>query len=248
MGDSGSGTDIPTPQAVNFKELTMEELTQLIEDQKSLGSKIIKNINPLVRIAMWDQTRRTKAEIERRLADPATSNVDRMRLEQLLDIANRDEPGLIKTLVDKITGNTLQTAAGQIPKPKIPDVDFADPTEAGTVAAPYTPNDQEEDGVTTPGVDEAEYPSTFSPEIQQQIKDASATVENALAESNERVGQDNNPNRNDDDSPIYTPAPPAPSYTRPANDPYAEPGRPTTRRTGGGGRNKGGLAKKKKSK
>ena len=265
MGDSGSGTDIPTPQAVNFKELTMEELTQLIEDQKSLGSKIIKNINPLVRIAMWDQTRRTKAEIERRLADPNTSNVDRMRLEQLLDIANRDEPGLIKTLLDKVTGNTLQTAAGQIPKPKIPDVDFADPTEAGTVAAPYTPNDQEEDGVTTPGVDEAEYPSTFSPEIQQQIKDASATaavkafgtpkqkaarqrVENALAESNERVGQDNNPNRNDDDSPIYTPAPPAPSYTRPANDPYAEPGRPTTRRTGGGGRNKGGLAKKKKSK
>ena len=48
----------------------MEELTQLIEDQKSLGSKIVKNINPLIRIAMWDQTRRTKAEIERRLADP----------------------------------------------------------------------------------------------------------------------------------------------------------------------------------
>ena len=29
---------------------------------------------------MWDQTRRTKAEIERRLADPNTSNVDKMRL------------------------------------------------------------------------------------------------------------------------------------------------------------------------
>ena len=72
--------DMPTPEPVNFKELSMEELTQLIEDQKSLGSKICKTLNPLVRIAMWDQTRRTKAEIERRLADPNTSNVDKMRL------------------------------------------------------------------------------------------------------------------------------------------------------------------------
>ena len=152
MGDSGSGTDMPTPEAVNFKELSMEELTQLIEDQKSLSSKIVKNINPLVRLAMWDQTRRTKAEIERRLADPNTSNVDKMRLRQLLELANRDEPGLIKSLLDKVTGNTLQTAAGQIPKPKVPDVDFDDPTEAGTVAEAYTPNEQEESDTTTPGV------------------------------------------------------------------------------------------------
>ena len=152
MGDSGSGTDMPTPEPVNFKELSMEELTQLIEDQKSLGSKIVKNINPLVRLAMWDQTRRTKAEIERRLADPNTSNVDKMRLRQLLELANRDEPGLIKSLLDKVTGNTLQTAAGQIPKPKVPDVDFDDPTEAGTVAEAYTPNEQEESDTTTPGV------------------------------------------------------------------------------------------------
>jgi len=152
MGDSGSGTDMPTPEPVNFKELSMEELTQLIEDQKSLGSKIVKNINPLVRLAMWDQTRRTKAEIERRLADPNTSNVDKMRLRQLLELANRDEPGLIKSLLDKVTGSTLETAAGQIPKPKVPDVDFDDPTEAGTVAEAYTPNEQEESDTTTPGV------------------------------------------------------------------------------------------------
>ena len=152
MGDSGSGTDMQTPEAVNFKELSMEELTQLIEDQKSLSSKIVKNINPLVRIAMWDQTRRTKAEIERRLADPNTSNVDKMRLRQLLELANRDEPGLIKSLLDKVTGSTLETAAGQIPKPTVPDVDFDDPTEAGTVAEAYTPSEQEESSTTTPGV------------------------------------------------------------------------------------------------
>ena len=270
MGDPGSGTDIPTPQAVNFKELTMEELTQLIEDQKSLGSKIIKNINPLVRIAMWDQTRRTKAEIERRLVDPNTSNVDRMRLQQLLEIANRDEPGLIKTLLDKVTGNTLQTAAGQIPKPKMPDVDFADPTEAGTVAAPYTPNDQEEEPTTTPGVNEKSPAQIIQDSIDiKRIEDE--------MKSQPRPTSDDD----DDDEPFVQPSydtippvdsgfggmgpdpaeqfggsqtrfqpprsdpPPAPSYTKPANDPYSEN---RGRRSGGGGRNKGGLAKKKKSK
>ena len=152
--DGGSGMDMPTATPVNYKELSIEELQQMVEDHKSFGSKVFAALSPLTRLAMWDQTRKTRAEIERRLADPTTSNVDRMRLEQLLDIANRDEPGLIKTLVDKITGNTLQTAAGNIPKPKIPDVDFDDPTEAGTVAAPYTPNDQEEEPTTTPGVNE----------------------------------------------------------------------------------------------
>ena len=152
MGDSGSGMDMPTPEAVNYKELTMEELSKMIEDQKSLGSKVIGNLNPLIKLAMWDQTRKTKAEIERRISDPNTSNVDKMRLQQLLEIANRDEPGLIKTLLDKVTGNTLQTAAGQIPEPNVPDVDFDDPTEAGTVAEAYTPSEQEESSTTTPGV------------------------------------------------------------------------------------------------
>ena len=152
MGDSDSGMDMPTPEAVNYKELTMEELSKMIEDQKSLGSKVIGNLNPLIKLAMWDQTRKTKAEIERRISDPNTSNVDKMRLQQLLEIANRDEPGLIKTLLDKVTGNTLQTAAGQIPEPNVPDVDFDDPTEAGTVAEAYTPSEQEESDTTTPGV------------------------------------------------------------------------------------------------
>ena len=156
MGDSGSGTDMPTPEAVNYKELSMEELTGLIEDQKTLGSKFIKNINPLVRIAMWDQTRRTKAEIERRLSDPATSEVDKIRLRNLLELANRDEPGLIKTLLDKVTGSTLETAAGQIPDPKVPDVDFDDPTEA------YTPEEQEASTTTTPGVDQS-IPQSYDP-------------------------------------------------------------------------------------
>ena len=271
--DGGSGMDMPTATPVNYKELSIEELQQMVEDHKSFGSKVFASLSPFTRLAMWDQTRRTKAEIERRLADPNISNVDRMRLEQLLDIANRDEPGLIKTLVDKITGNTLQTAAGQIPKPKIPDVDFADPTEAGTFAAPYTPNDQEEDGVTTPGINAADAVDLgYTPAeiIQKSIEDKRFT--DAMEEAKTRDTDDDEPfvqGPYDNVPPVDSgfggmgtdPAeefggsrvtfqdppslPPAPSYTKPANDPYSEK---RGRRSGGGGRNKGGLAKKKTKK
>ena len=203
MGDSGSGTDMPTPEAVNYKELSMEELSQLIEDQKSLGSKFVKTINPLIRIAMWDQTRRTKNEIERRLSDPATSEVDKIRLRNLLEIANRDEPGLIKSLLDKVTGNTLETAAGQIPEPKKPDVDFDDPTEAGTVAAAYTPNDQEQDSTTTPGVPE----KSAAQKIQDSID---------IKRIEDEMKSQPRPTKDDDDDkpfvqPPYDPLPPADS-------------------------------------
>ena len=271
--DGGSGMDMPTATPVNYKELSIEELQQMVEDHKSFGSKVFAALSPLTRLAMWDQTRRTKAEIERRLADPNISNVDRLRLEQLLDIANRDEPGLIKTLVDKITGNTLQTAAGQIPKPKMPDVDFNDPTEAGTFAAPYTPNDQEEDGVTTPGVnaaDAADLGYTPAEIIQKSIEDKRFT--DAMEEAKTRDTDDDEPfvqQSYDNVPPVDSgfagmgrdPAeefggsrvtfqdppslPPAPSYTKPANDPYSEN---RGRRSGGGGRNKGGLIDKPKVK
>ena len=202
MGDPGSGTDIPMPKAVNYRELSMAELSKLVEDQKSLSSKFIKTINPLVRIAMWDQTRRTKNEIERRLTDPEVSEVDKMRLRNLLEIANRDEPGLIKTLLDKVTGSTLETAAGNIPKPKIPDVDFDDPTEAGTVAAPYTPNDQEEEPTTTPGVNEKS-PAQI---IQDSID---------IKRIEDEMKSQPRPTKDDDDKPFvqppYDPLPPADS-------------------------------------
>ena len=264
----GSPSYTPTPDGVNYRELTAEDLSDMVKGQSDLKGDVITAglgmLHPVmglaVKFALWNQTRQVKKEIERRIVSDETSEVDKMRYQNLLELANREEP----TLLDRILGRTFEKTVEQIPKPVEPDVDYSDPTLAPDqgIEAPYTPDVQTESQVTTPGVEEAEYPSTFSPEIQQQIKDASATaavkafgtpkqkaarqrVEDALAASNQRVGQDNNPNRDDDDRPTYTPAP---SYTRPANDPYAEPGRPTTRRTGGGGRNKGGLAKKKTKK
>jgi len=246
----GGGTYMPTPDGVNYRELTAEELSDMVKSQSDLKGDVITAglgiLNPVmgiaVKFALWNQTRQVKNEIERRITSDETSEVDKMRYQNLLEVANREEP----TLLDRILGRTFEKTVEQIPKPVEPDVDFSDPTLAPeqNIEAPYTPDVQTESQVTTPGVE-----STFSPEVKQQIEDASATaavkafgtpkqkearqrVENALAASNASVR---------DDRPTYTPAP---SYTRPANDPYAEPGRTTTRRTGGGGRNKGGLVDK----
>ena len=64
-------------------ELSIDELKDMIADQRTMGSKIFAGLSPLTKLIMWDQTRRTKAEIERRIADPNTSGVDLMRLKNL---------------------------------------------------------------------------------------------------------------------------------------------------------------------
>ena len=101
----------------------------------SMGTALVK-LNPITKLAVGFSHSQTRKEIERRINDPSISEVDKMRLQQLLELANRDQPGALRRIFDKATGNTLTTAAGQIPDPKIPDVDYNDPTEA------YTPDAQ----------------------------------------------------------------------------------------------------------
>ena len=162
MGDPGSGIDMPTPTPVNYKELSMEELTQMVEDQKKMtGNAIAAGIgvlNPIVgaaaKLAMWNETRQLKNEIQRRRDDPATSEVDKRRYDRLLEIANAEEPGLIATLLGKITGNDpTATEAGGL------DYDQLD-----KMTKAYTPEDQQADIKNnrgfTPGVDDAITPAS----------------------------------------------------------------------------------------
>ena len=144
---------------------------------------------------MWDKTRRTKGEIERRLADPATSEVDKIRLNNLLELMNREEPGLVKTLLDKAQGKEFKRIVSQIPKPSTPAVDYSDPTLAPDqgISKPYTPDAQESNQMTlpfegstydevvpmtTPGVD-ASVPGV--PLTQQQIDAAKQISQEAAA-------------------------------------------------------------------
>ncbi len=188
MGDDGNAGGIPPelmPTPVNYKELTMEELSKMLEDQKSMtGNALAAGIgvlNPIiggaVKLAMWNETRQLKNEIQRRRDDPATSEVDKRRYDQMLEVANAEEPGLIATLLGKLTGND----------PNAPAVRTQDQTDAlynqlDKMTKAYTPSDQEASDRTsrgfTPGVDDAisvaRPAATTTPAIPEQSTDADA--------------------------------------------------------------------------
>ena len=114
-------------------------------------------LNPVVgaaaKFAMWNETRQLKREIERRRDDPATSEVDKRRYDQLLEIANAEEPGLIATLLGKLTGND----------PNAPETGGLDYDQLDKMTKAYTPEDQQADLRNnrgfTPGVDGAITPA-----------------------------------------------------------------------------------------
>tara|TARA_B100000683_G_scaffold97482_1_gene96356 strand:- start:2401 stop:4491 length:2091 start_codon:yes stop_codon:yes gene_type:complete len=188
--------ETPAPTPVNYKELSIDELKDMIADQRTMGSKIFAGLSPITKLIMWDKTRRTKAEIERRIADPNTSEVDLMRLKNLKELLDREEPGLIKTLLDKVQGKEFERIVSQIPKPVTPDVDYSDPTLAPDqgIAKTYTPDPQESSQMTmpfegstydevvpmtTPGVDAPVTPGV--PLTRAQIEAAKKASEEAAA-------------------------------------------------------------------
>jgi len=183
MGDDGNAGGIPPelmPTPINYKELTMEELAEMVEDQKSMKGDVIAGgigyLSPVVggaiKVAMWNTTRQTKKEIQRRRDDPYTSEVDKRRYDQLLEIANAEEPGLIATLLGKLTGNDpTATEAGGL-----------DYNQLDKMTKAYTPDVQDASNITsrgfTPGVDDAistaRPAATATPAIPEQSTDADA--------------------------------------------------------------------------
>jgi len=179
-GSGGGGMDMPAPTPINYKELSMEELSQMIEDQKNMKGNILAAgigvLNPIVggavKLAMWNETRQLKKELERRRDDIYTSEVDKRRYDQLLEIANAEEPGLISTLLGKITGND----------PNAPEAGGLDYNQLDKMTKAYTPSVQEASDRTsrgfTPGVDDAisvaKPAATTTDPIPEQGTDADA--------------------------------------------------------------------------
>ena len=237
-GSGGGGMDMPAPTPVNYKELTMEELSQMIEDQKSMtGNALAAGIgvlNPIiggaVKLAMWNETRQLKNEIQRRRDDPYTSEVDKRRYDQMLEVANAEEPGLIATLLGKLTGND----------PNAPAVRTQEQTDAlysqlDKMTKAYTPDVQDASNMTTPGVDDG-YPSTFDDETRTKIKQASADAATAAFGSPpktvEPVGQDKFIKAVKDDPSSFLPPTPSPDRSSANNQSAADEamGRPTSRK------------------
>ena len=154
-GGGGGGSTMDMPEGINYKELTMDELKDMVDDMSSFGTKL-SGLSLITKAMMKLQHNAIRKEIERRLVDPNTSEVDKMRLRNLKELAEREQPGLVETIVNKLTGKEFEKAVDQIPKPKIPDVDYSDPTLA-TIPIPYTPDPQTESSTTTPGVSTTSY-------------------------------------------------------------------------------------------
>jgi len=104
-GRDRSSTPMPTPKAINYKELTTEEISKMLEDQTSAKSTAISigagAINPvlglLVKGAMMDSARRLENEIERRIASEEYAG-DKQVLEDMLKASKEGKPGLIQKI------------------------------------------------------------------------------------------------------------------------------------------------------
>jgi len=217
----------------------MEELSQMIEDQKSMKGNILAAgigvLNPIVggavKLAMWNETRQLKKELERRRDDVNTSEVDKRRYDQLLEIANKDEPGLISTLLGKITGN--DPYAPEVRTPEQTDALYA---QLDKMTKAYTPDVQDASNRTTPGVDEDEkVTSTLDDETRTKIRQASADAASAAfgtpSKTVEPSGQDKFIKAVKDDPSSFLPPTPSPDRSSANNQSAADEamGRPTSR-------------------
>ena len=107
-GDSDDRTvaDMPTPQAVNYKELTPDELRDMVKQGRELAPRTVPLIagllNPFaglaIKAAMWHQSVQVENELKRRLKETDLSEDAKTFYEDLLEIQIADKP----SLADKI--------------------------------------------------------------------------------------------------------------------------------------------------
>jgi len=169
-GGGGGSAPMPQPQAVDYKSLSIDELTDMVQSSQSMKGDLIAGglgiINPIiggvVKYAMYDQARKTKEEIARRLAenDGSMSASEVETLQALLDIAEKDKPSLLQRLFGndeeakaKVTmGETeeivmgldddgsVQTGVGEQPEVTATELD---------TGKPYSPGNKADEAMTT---------------------------------------------------------------------------------------------------
>jgi hypothetical protein len=274
--DDDGPTVIPTP--IDYKALSVDELGKMVKDQTSLKGDLISAgmgmINPILglvtKFAMYDQAKKTEAELIRRLEEGGDDMpvYEKEYLEGLLETAQADKPGLIQRLfgddeeAKKKAGITPEEELGAGERPEI-EVTELEPIQG------YTPELVDN---SSPHTAEPYIPSSYGPEIMAEVEKASKeaalkafkSYAPVTSSSDDKPNVTYRPDDNDDfiqkvlDNPTSflppTPSdddddddgPPAPSYTAPGGL-YSEPGRPTGGNRsgfGGGGRNKGGIVEK----
>ena len=165
MGDSGSGSgaNMPTPEGINYKELTFDELKGMVDDMSSFGTKL-SGLSIVTKALMKLSQKSTIEEIKRRRDDPYTSEVDKRRYDELLEMASREQPGLVETIFNKITGKEPEEPAGRTQEQTDALYAQLDKMTKAYEKEAYTPDAQTESTTTTPGVSTYdEVPSAYDP-------------------------------------------------------------------------------------
>ena len=200
-GGDGGTTYAPTPKPVNYKELTTEEIADMLEEQQSPKMNLIATaagaVNPILGLfikgAAMASARSLENEIERRIKDEGTSVADKSVLEGLLKASKEEKPGLISrvfgALKDEFFPETEEEAEA-LEKAKAEDLNSnlsqeevapGEVVPVGAlepVAAAYTP---------TPEPVEPDSPYTgITPEVVTQMENAVSAAAQARKEQQEK--------------------------------------------------------------
>ena len=108
--DDGGGS-FPPPEAVDYENLTAEELSKMVEQQNSKTAKLVSTgiglVNPLfgllAKFAFSDMSRRTENEIKRRIESGEYTDSQGF-YEGLLEETAEKKPGFLKSIFNEITG------------------------------------------------------------------------------------------------------------------------------------------------
>ena len=186
-GDDG-GPDMPVPEPIDYKSLSKKELAEMLEEQQGMKGDVIAAglgmINPIMggfmKLAMWDQSRRLEAELERRAGMEGLSAADKTDYDLMLEAAKRDKPNLLERIFGKVTGKSkdAEPTAPETYSPEAVAVDPQSVNDAVAEAMSYDPTAKtvlEDSTITTtelPDVTEAgEVTQAYTPNVDAMRKE-----------------------------------------------------------------------------
>ena len=112
--DNDSGPDIEPPESINYEELTLDELSSMVDDQASpkgnAAALAFGAINPImgvaIKLALKDQNRRIGNELKRRLESTTLTAQEREKVKVLLEQHEAEKPNFLKQILAGFKGET----------------------------------------------------------------------------------------------------------------------------------------------
>lgn len=125
--DNDDGPDIEPPEAINYEELTLDELTSMVDDQASpkgnAAALAFGAINPImgvaIKLALKDQNRRIGNELKRRLESTTLTAQEREKVTGLLEQHEAEKPNFLQQMIEgfKVKTYTPEVTPGSVTLP-----------------------------------------------------------------------------------------------------------------------------------